>query len=98
MTAVESYDRFNRMKYHPDFHTNQGKPWSTEELQYLCRFYDHDHGRAIAFALGRTETTLRTKVDLLKRKGMFEYYKHLWNQNFDRGGDEADAGNEKYSY
>ncbi|QDX91118.1 DNA-entry nuclease (plasmid) [Brevibacillus laterosporus] len=71
------------MQFHPDFHSNQGKPYTTEELEYLCRFYEHDHTRTIAFALGRTESTLRKKVDRLRQDGMFEYYERSWNRKLE---------------
>lgn len=48
-----------------------------EELEYLCKFCEVDDWRTMAFSLGRTEKTLRTKVNNLKRKGLFDYYKNL---------------------
>jgi len=43
----------------------------------IFKFYDFDHARTIAFAIGRTEHTIRAKVDYLKKKGMFRHYKNL---------------------
>ncbi|NKQ20638.1 DNA-entry nuclease [Brevibacillus laterosporus] len=78
-----TFDSLKRMKFHPSFHLNQGKTYTTEELEYLCRFYEFDHMRTIAFALGRTEATVASKVDLLRQEGMFEYYKRSWNRKFE---------------
>jgi hypothetical protein len=71
------FDRYGRMRYHPDYHFSHGKKMSEAELEYLCKFYEFDHARHLAFALGRTEHTLRIKVDALKRKGLYGYYKNL---------------------
>jgi hypothetical protein len=71
------YDRFGRMRYHPEFHPNHKKPFKEEELEYLCKFWETDHRQVMSFALGRTEHTLSTKVAELRRLGLFEYYKNL---------------------
>ncbi|WP_052523802.1 hypothetical protein [Geobacillus kaustophilus] len=71
------YDRWGRMKYHPEFHHNQGKPFTESDLEYLCKFYEIDGPKSISLALGKTERTIRTKVDQLKKRGLYEYYKNL---------------------
>jgi len=43
----------------------------------ICKFYEVDHTRTIAFAIGRTEHTVQTKVTSLRKKGLFDYYKNL---------------------
>lgn len=53
-----TFDRFNRMKFHPDFHPNQGKPYTTEELEYLCRFYDHNPNDSICTWSNRTSDSM----------------------------------------
>lgn len=75
------YDNFGRMKYHPDFHPNHGKPITEEDLEYLCKFWEIDHRRSISFALGRTEHTLQTKVHDIRKQGLFDHYKNL-NKNW----------------
>ncbi len=79
-TEVEkeiSFDRFGRMNYHPDFHFNHCKTMSEEELEYLCKFWEFDNCRTVAFALGRTEHSLDSTVNKLKKSGLYEYYKNL---------------------
>lgn len=71
-----TYDKHGRMQYHPEFHFSHAKPFS-EELEYICKFYEVDHARTISFAIGRTEHTIRSKVDYLRKKGLFHYYKNL---------------------
>lgn len=78
MESVEiSYDRYGRMKYHPEFHFSHGKAFTESDLEYICKFYEVDHTRDIAFAIGKTEHTIRSKVDQLRKKGLFEHYKNL---------------------
>lgn len=71
------YDKLKRMKYHPDFHFSHGKPFSESDLEYICKYYEVDHSRTIGFAIGKTEQTIRTKVDQLRKQGLYEYYKNL---------------------
>ena len=72
-----TYDKQGRMKYHPEFHPNHGEIFTNEELEYICKFYHVDGARSISFALGRTEGTIKTKIDELKKKGFFEKYRSL---------------------
>jgi hypothetical protein len=71
------YDQNGRMLYHPVFHPNHQKPWTESDLEYLCKYWEVDHHRTLAFALGRTEQTLEKKVSILKKRGLFDYYKNL---------------------
>ncbi|MFU1797485.1 DNA-entry nuclease [Paenibacillus azoreducens] len=82
------YDKQNRMVYHPDFHFSHSKPFSQEDLEYLCMFYEFDGARTMAFALGKTEHTLRVKYNRLKRAGLVEYYRKCYKA---RLGDECYA-------
>lgn len=70
------FDKHGRMKYHPEFHPNNGKPFTESDLEYLCKYWEYDHTQSLAFALGRTEATVRTKVNYLKKIGLYEYYKN----------------------
>lgn len=69
-------DNHGRMRYHPEFHPNHGKPYSDSDLEYLCKYWEHDHQRTMAFALGRPEGTLQHMVSKLRKKGLYEYYKN----------------------
>lgn len=78
MESIEiSYDKFGRMQYHPDFHFAHGKAFTQSDLEYICKFYEIDHARTIAFAIGKTEHTIRTKVSQLQKEGLYERYKNL---------------------
>jgi len=72
-----TYDKQGRMSYNPEFHFAHGKPFTESDLEYICKFYEVDEARTISFAIGKTEHTIRSKVDLLRRKGLFEYYRTL---------------------
>lgn len=79
----EEFNKKGWMKYHPDYHHNHRKKMTVEELKYLCKFYGYDHLRSLAFALGRTEATLQVTLENLKKEGKIEYYRRLWDQQFD---------------
>lgn len=78
MEALEiSYDKSGRMLYHPEFHFAHGKAFSESDLEYICKFYDVDHPRSLSLAIGKTEITVRNKINALKRAGKYRYYKNL---------------------
>jgi len=70
-----TYDRWGRMNPHPDFHENHKKPFTNDDLEYLCMFYETDNKRSLAFALGKTEHVLRAKYSKLKSQGLVQYYR-----------------------
>ncbi|MDP1513094.1 DNA-entry nuclease [Paenibacillus ottowii] len=76
------YDQFGKMKFHPDFHFAHGKAFSLEDLEYLCTFYEYDGPRSISLALGKTERTCASKYNALKKRGLLEYYKKLYERRF----------------
>lgn len=78
------YDQFGRLLYHPEFHTNQGQPFTTEDLVYLCKFYEVDGYKSVSLALGRTEKSVKQKVENLKKYNQFDYYKNKWDLLFNR--------------
>lgn len=75
----EQFDRYGRLLYNPEYHFNQGKPWTKEELTYLCSMHRNMHGgmKSLSLAIGRTETTCATKIGYLQKQGRYEYYKKL---------------------
>jgi hypothetical protein len=70
------YDNQGRMKFHPEFHFSHGEPFSESDKEYMCKFWDVDEVQTIAFALGKTEATVRAKVAALNKIGLFEYYRN----------------------
>lgn len=72
-----TYDNLGRIKYHPEFHENHGKPFTEEELCYLCKFYGFDGRRSVSFALGRPEGPVQKKYLQLRKKQKILYYKIL---------------------
>lgn len=71
------YDKTGRMLYHEDFHFTHGEPWTEEELEYLCKYYEIDGRDTIAMALGKTPSTVAAKVTQLRKRGLIEHYKQL---------------------
>ncbi|MGG1571627.1 hypothetical protein [Fictibacillus sp. NRS-1165] len=85
---IYKYDARGRLEYHPDIHPNQGKAWTMNDLEYLCKFYEHDGVRLMAAALGRTEPSvvycaesLKKKMDEKTGKSMFDLYREM-NLNY----------------
>lgn len=66
------YDDYGRMKYNPELHPNQGKPWSVEDLNYLIEWLEIIGYEEMSLALGRSEITLRDKVFKLRKEGLME--------------------------
>lgn len=71
------YDNIGRMRYHPEFHPNHGKPFMLDELVYLCKFHGIDDPRTISYALGRTEYTLADKLHKLRKSGLYDVYRNM---------------------
>jgi hypothetical protein len=64
-----TYDRYGRMNYHPDFHANQGKPWTTKDIKYLVENYDSAGPEEVSFTLERTIHTIMTRAYELRKSG-----------------------------
>lgn len=67
----------HRMKYHPEYHENHGKPYTLDDLIYMCSMWDSMKKAEIALALGKTHSSVLNKVHDLRKQGMFKYYKSL---------------------
>jgi len=74
-----TYTKCGKMNYHPEFHPNHKQPFTEEEIEYLCKFYETDGAKTISLALGRTEKTVSSKYGQLKRAGLIDMYKKLKN-------------------
>jgi len=77
MGVEVQYDACGRMLYHPEFHDNQGKRWSEEDLEYVCKFAEVDDLETLALALGRTKATVAEKMHKLRKQNLFDYYRNL---------------------
>ena len=64
-----SHNSFKKLK--------KQKPYTTSDLEYLCKYWEVDEVDSLASALDRTVTSLKKKISDLKQKGLFEYYKDL---------------------
>jgi hypothetical protein len=71
------FDSSGRMKYNPLYHFNHGKPFSEDDLEYLCKYHDIDGPRKVGLAIGRTECTCISRLDYLKKRGKYEHYRKL---------------------
>lgn len=75
--GIEYTTSNGRIRYNPEFHENHKKPFTVKELAYMCSMWNSMKKADIAFALGRTHSTILTKAYSLKRSGQFEHYKKL---------------------
>lgn len=72
-----TYDKLDRMNYHPDFHPNHGKHFSLSERIYVCKFHGIDDLRSLSFAIGKTEHAIATQISSLRQAGLYEKYKAM---------------------
>ncbi|MEG2018473.1 MAG: aspartyl-phosphate phosphatase Spo0E family protein [Clostridium sp.] len=63
------YDCVGRMKYNPEIHFNQSRPWSYEDEEYIINWLDRIGIEEMSFALGRTEATISQKASRLRKEG-----------------------------
>ena len=94
MTETEKkleYDRYGRLKYNPAYHINQGKPWTTKENIYLCKYYTCENVRSkkgvkvsniktLSLDMGRTEVSIKQQLRALRAAGLYDIYKHWGDQ------------------
>lgn len=71
------YDKYGRLKYHPELHPRHGQPYTEEDKEYLCKFWEVDGRRLMSYALGRPEHSLDAMIYTLRKKGLFNHYKNL---------------------
>ncbi|MBY6877925.1 hypothetical protein EXM98_04165 [Clostridium botulinum] len=71
----------HRLRYNPEFHENHGKPFTKDDLIYMCSMWDSMQKADIAMALGRTHGTILSKKYYLKKIGLFDYYKRLGKES-----------------
>jgi hypothetical protein len=65
-----TYDKYGRMNFHPDYHRNQSKPWTTTDQAFLIENYAAMGPERISFALERTIYTVITRAYQLRKKGL----------------------------
>ena len=68
------YDKNGKMKFNKEFHKNNGKKWSDEDVKYLIEWYDIIGAKEMSMALERTEFTVSNKVCELRRNGLMKKY------------------------
>lgn len=67
----------NRMRYNPEFHENHGKPYTRDDLVYMCAMWGSIPIADIAMAIGKTHGSVASKVYTLKRQGRFDHFKKV---------------------
>lgn len=70
MSNSIQFDAHGRMRYHPDFHPNQGRYWTTVDQQFLIDNYARIGPEECSLALGRTIHTIMQKAYSLRKAGL----------------------------
>lgn len=52
----------------------------SKRLIYLCGVYEIDKKRDISIALERTENAILQKANILRKQGLFEKYKEMYEK------------------
>jgi hypothetical protein len=65
-----TYDRYGRMKYHPEYHHKHGQPWIITDQKYLIEYYEKLGPEQVSFALGRTIHTVMQRAAELRKAGL----------------------------
>ena len=64
------FDAHGRMRYHPEFHPNQGRYWTTVDQQFLIENYAGIGPEETSLALGRTIHSVMQRAAELRREGV----------------------------
>lgn len=70
------YNYMGEMLFNPLYHAPKGRPWSTEDLTYLCKYHDIDGLKKISLALDRTPRTCGSQLGNLRASGRYDYYRN----------------------
>ena len=73
MSKPIEFDKWGRMKFHPDYHAKNGKPWSREDIDYLIDQYEAIGPEECSMALERTIRTVMNKASVLRKLGVMPY-------------------------
>ncbi len=75
-----------RLKYSQEMCERHYKPFTTNELVYLCQYYGNISSRELAMALGRTQKAILNKISKMKKSGEYEFYKKIAYNRLNRKG------------
>jgi hypothetical protein len=73
------YSKSGDLLYNPNYHQPRNRPWTSEELRYLCKYHDKDSMHSIALALERTTRTCKSQIVNLKKTGVYKFYRN-WRE------------------
>lgn len=66
------YDRFGRMKFHPDYHAKHLAPWTTTDEKFLIENYMTAGAEQCSLALERTIQTVMQRVCAMRKAGRMD--------------------------
>lgn len=67
-----------KLKYNPEYHTNQYSRYTEEDIIYIVSMWEKDIPKEdIAMAVGKTHGAVTGKIYLLRKANKYDYYKKL---------------------
>lgn len=75
------YDKWHRMQYDPEYHDNHNKPWTVNDLAFLCGQYKSMKKLDLSLALGRTHRTILSKASQLRKEGQFKHFEEIYRRS-----------------
>ena len=64
------FDAMGCMVYHPDYHPNQGRDWTTVDQRFLIDNYERVGPEEVSLALGRTIHAVMNRACMLRKQGL----------------------------
>jgi hypothetical protein len=61
----------------------KNRRYKPHELMYICKFYEIDGSGLMAAAFDRTTKSIAELVRNLRKNGLYEHYKKLWDQQYE---------------
>lgn len=60
------------------------------ELMYICKFYEIDGPGLMAAAFGRTTKSIAELVRNLRKNGLYEHYRNMWDKQYEIEAQKAE--------
>lgn len=64
-----THDKLGRMNYHPEYHDNHKKDWTTHDEKYLIENYVSMGADHVSFTLGRTIGSIMNRAGEIRAQG-----------------------------
>src|SRR5690606_13069538 len=86
-----TFTKGRKMVYNPDWHYRHGLEMSVREMAYIAQHYKRGQVQALALDIGRTDHTVRTTFQRIRRQGLLATYMELDTSIFLEQLEQAEA-------